>query len=144
MSLAGSQLPADWGCSKNPLTSRRKKRSEISAPLSLRYVFGKELIIEHGQECKDAGASNAKRCTERWSPSSPKRAGAPVHDLALRRKVTRGYVERRMAAPRGFPSLTVIGRSGWTSSGGVQAGGRARRLSAAAHPQCASLPLLSF
>jgi len=103
MSLAGSQLPADWGCSKNPLTSRRKKRSEISAPLSLRYVFGKELIIEHGQECKDAGASNAKRCTERWSPSSPKRAGAPVHDLALRRKVTRGYVERRMAAPSRLP-----------------------------------------
>jgi hypothetical protein len=36
------------GCSENPLTSPRKKSSKISAAFGLRYVFRKELIIEHG------------------------------------------------------------------------------------------------
>jgi len=48
--LAGPP-PASTDCRvfRKPLTSPQKKLSNTSAAFGLRYVFGKELIIEHGK-----------------------------------------------------------------------------------------------
>jgi hypothetical protein len=46
--LAGPRsAPADWGVFRKPSDVASKKLSEISAAFGLRYVFRKELIIEH-------------------------------------------------------------------------------------------------